>query len=85
MDKLFVNPIVSFHEQTLGAHNYINRASINKDTIRGYTLLQEILQGFESAPVLPFNAEVANNLTLLTRNLRDFSQVPGLATENWTL
>jgi tRNA(fMet)-specific endonuclease VapC len=71
MDKLFVNPIVSFHEQTLGAHNY--------------TLLQEILQGFESAPVLPFNAEVANNLTLLTRNLRDFSQVPGLATENWTL
>jgi tRNA(fMet)-specific endonuclease VapC len=111
MDRLFVNLIVSFHEQILGAHNFINRASTNKDTIRGYTLLQEILQGFESAPVLPFDAEaiaifdqlrgqkirvatmdlriaaiaIANNLTLLTRNLRDFSQVPGLATENWTL
>jgi tRNA(fMet)-specific endonuclease VapC len=111
MDKLFVNPIVSFHEQTLGAHNFINLASINKDTIRGYTLLQEILQGFESAPVLPFDAKaiaifdqllgqkirvatidlriaaiaISSNLILLTRNVRDFSQVPGLATENWTL
>jgi tRNA(fMet)-specific endonuclease VapC len=107
----FALSIVSFHEQTLGAHNYINRASTNQDTIRGYTLLQEILQGFESAPVLSFDAEaiaifdqlrsqkirvatmdlriaaiaIASNLTLLTRNVRDFSQVPGLATENWTL
>ena len=48
---------VSFHEQTLGAHNFINRAQTNTDTIRGYNLLIEILQGFASAPVLPFDAE----------------------------
>jgi tRNA(fMet)-specific endonuclease VapC len=48
---------VSFHEQTLGAHNFINRAQKNQDTIRGYDLLLEILQGFSSAPVLPFDAE----------------------------
>jgi hypothetical protein len=33
---------VSFHEQTLGAHNFINRAQRNQDTIRGYALLLQI-------------------------------------------
>jgi tRNA(fMet)-specific endonuclease VapC len=47
----FALSAVSFHEQTLGAHNFINRAQTNIDTIRGYNLLIEILQGFASAPV----------------------------------
>ena len=107
----FALSIVSFHEQTLGAHNFINRANTNQDTIRGYTLLQEILQGFESAPVLSFDARaikifdelrgqkirmstmdlriatiaISCDLVLLTRNIRDFSKVPKLVTENWTL
>ncbi|WP_036485930.1 type II toxin-antitoxin system VapC family toxin [Myxosarcina sp. GI1] len=55
----FALSIVSFHEQVLGAHNFINRARTNIDTIRGYTLLLEILQGFASAPVLPFDAEAS--------------------------
>jgi tRNA(fMet)-specific endonuclease VapC len=41
----------------LGAHNFINRARTNTDVICGYTLLLEILQGFTSAPVLPFDAK----------------------------
>lgn len=49
--------VVSLHEQVLGAHNFINRARKNTDVIRGYTLLLETLQGFSSAPVLPFDAE----------------------------
>jgi tRNA(fMet)-specific endonuclease VapC len=53
----FALSAVSFHEQTLGAHNFINRAQTNTDTIRGYNLLIEILQGFASAPVLPFDVE----------------------------
>ncbi|SKB11682.1 Genome sequencing data, contig C324 [Planktothrix sp. PCC 11201] len=56
----FALSVVSFHEQTLGAHDFINRAKTNTDTIRGYTLL-------------------------LTRNVRDFSKVPGLKTEDWTV
>jgi tRNA(fMet)-specific endonuclease VapC len=28
---------------------------------------------------------LAKNLILLTRNVRDFSQVPGLTTEDWTV
>jgi Predicted nucleic acid-binding protein, contains PIN domain len=103
--------VVSFHEQTLGAHDFINRAKTNTDTIRGYTLLLEILQGFANAPVLPFDPvaitifeqmrsqqvrvstmdlriaaiAISRNLVLLTRNVRDFSKVPGLKTEDWTV
>lgn len=53
----FVLCVVSFHEQVLGAHNFINRARTNTDTIRGYTLLSETLQGFAAAPVLPYDAQ----------------------------
>lgn len=107
----FALSIVSFHEQVLGAHNFINRARINIDVMRGYTLLLEILQGFSSAPVLPYEAEavaifdelrrqkvrvstmdlrisaiaLSHNLIVLTRNVSDFSKVPGLMTEDWTV
>ena len=107
----FALSIVSFHEQVLGAHNFINRARINIDVMRGYTLLLEILQGFSSAPVLPYEAEavaifdelrrqkvrvstmdlrisaiaLSHNLIVLTRNVSDFSKIPGLMTEDWTV
>jgi len=107
----FALSIVSFHEQILGAHNFINRARTNTDMIRGYTLLLETLQGFATAPVLPFDAgaialfdelrsqrvrvstmdlriaaiAMSHNLMLLTRNVSDFSKVPGLVTEDWTV
>lgn len=51
----FALSIVSFHEQIIGAHDFINRAKTNSDTIRGYNLLLEILQGFTNAQVLPFD------------------------------
>lgn len=107
----FALSVVSFHEQVLGAHNFINRARTNADIIRGYALLLETFQGFATAPVLPFDAEaiavfdqlreqrvrvstmdlriaaiaMSRNLVLLTRNLGDFSKVPGLVTEDWTI
>jgi tRNA(fMet)-specific endonuclease VapC len=107
----FALSIVSFHEQMLGAHNFINRARTSADTIRGYALLSEILQGFATAPVLPFDVgavavfdelrekrvrvstmdlriaaiALSHNLVLLTRNISDFSKVPGLETQDWTV
>jgi tRNA(fMet)-specific endonuclease VapC len=48
--------IISFHEQVIGAHDFISRCKRTTDAIRGYTLLLEILQGFSAAPVLPFDA-----------------------------
>jgi tRNA(fMet)-specific endonuclease VapC len=49
--------IVSFHEQVLGANNFISRARTNKDLMRGYNLLSETLSGFAAAPVLQFDAD----------------------------
>jgi tRNA(fMet)-specific endonuclease VapC len=109
--KHFALSIVSFHEQTLGCHNLINRAKINTDILRGYNLLSEILKGFITAPVLPFDSRailifeqmreqkisvatmdlriasiaLSHNLILLTRNVKDFSKVPNLITEDWTI
>jgi tRNA(fMet)-specific endonuclease VapC len=105
----FALSVVSLHEQVLGANNFIHRARTNTNAIRGYGLLLEIIQGFTSGPVLPFDAtaialfdelrgqkvrvstielriaaiSLSRNLILLTRNARDFSQVPELVTEDW--
>lgn len=49
--------VISFHEQVIGAHSFINRAQTNTDLARGYTLLLETLSGFAKAPVLPFDAK----------------------------
>ena len=102
--------IVSFHEQTLGCHAYINRARGTVEVVRGYEMLARVIRVFAAAPVLPFDAAAASTfddlsaqtarvgtmdlrisaiavsrgLVLLTRNVRDFSRVAGLLTENWT-
>ena len=103
--------IVSFHEQVLGAHDYISRSRTAVDIIRGYELLSLVLTSFSAVQVLPFDAgavavyddlrakrvriatmdlriaaiALSRGLTLLTRNTRDFSKVPGLVTEDWTV
>ncbi len=42
--------IVSFHEQVLGAHAYINRARKAEDIVRGYAMMARILRQFAAAP-----------------------------------
>jgi len=53
----FALSIISFHEQVIGAHSFINRAQTSTDIARGYTLLLETLNSFAKAPVLPFEAK----------------------------
>jgi tRNA(fMet)-specific endonuclease VapC len=103
--------IVSFHEQVLGCHTFLNRARTSADIIRGYGMLSRVLRDFGAAPLLPFDAAAATaldgllaqrvrlatldlriaasalsrGLILLTRNVRDFGRVPGLATQDWTV
>ena len=107
----FAVSIVSFHEQTLGAHSYLNRVSDVEKLIQGYDRLGLILSHFKILTVLPFDRAAAKqfsdllaqqvrgptmdlriasitlsrDLTLLTRNQRDFVKVPGLNLEDWTI
>lgn len=55
----FAISVISFHEQVIGVHTFINRAKSNQDLIRGYTLLLEILNSFSTAKVLPFDKVAA--------------------------
>ncbi len=52
----FALSIVSFHEQVMGAHSFINRARTSKDLVRGYGLLLEIARSFVDAPILLFDS-----------------------------
>ena len=107
----FAFSVISFHEQTLGAHNLVIRARSSADVMRGYTLFDEILRSYSATTALPYDPPAAanfdtlklakirvptmdlrlaaialsNRLILLTRNSKDFSKVPGLMIEDWTI
>jgi tRNA(fMet)-specific endonuclease VapC len=51
-----VMSVVSFHEQTRGAHNLINRARRAPELARGYAMLDDILGTYRPATVLSFDA-----------------------------
>lgn len=70
--------VVSFHEQVLGAHVYINRARKPDELVRGYAMLARILRHFTVSPVLPSDADAvavfqglgARRLHVATMDLR---------------
>jgi tRNA(fMet)-specific endonuclease VapC len=51
--------IVSFHEQVVGCHAYINRARNIGDVVRGYNMLARALRQFAAAPVVTFDASAS--------------------------
>jgi tRNA(fMet)-specific endonuclease VapC len=59
-------PIVSFHEQALGCHTFLVRARTTQELIRGYEILDGILQSFLIAPVLRFDSAAATIYANLT-------------------
>jgi tRNA(fMet)-specific endonuclease VapC len=50
--------LVSFHEQILGCQTYLAKARTAADVIRGYGMLDRVLDAFSSAPVLPFDKQL---------------------------
>jgi tRNA(fMet)-specific endonuclease VapC len=52
--------IISFHEQILGCHTYINRARNSSDVVRGYDMFARVLQVFTVSPVIPFDSAAAS-------------------------
>jgi tRNA(fMet)-specific endonuclease VapC len=107
----FAVSVITFHEQLLGSHAYINRAQTTEALLEGYDRMKRLLESFILfSSVVPFDREastifehlhhqrlrvatmdlriayiaLSNNLTLLTRNQRDFGKVPNLITQDWT-
>lgn len=70
--------VVSFHEQVLGCHSYITRARKPAEVVRGYAMLDRVLDAFAAAEVLPFDTAAsamfdnltAQNMRLATMDLR---------------
>jgi tRNA(fMet)-specific endonuclease VapC len=47
--------IISFHEQVVGGHTYINRARGLDGVVRGYGILGRVLKDFAATAVMPFD------------------------------
>ena len=47
--------VVSFHEQSLGAHNYINQARTSDGIVRGYDILFRVIRMSRTSPLVPFD------------------------------
>lgn len=58
--------VISFHEQVLGAHSYINRARTSSEMSRGYEMLLRLLTDYQASPVLPFDRAAVQVFDLLT-------------------
>lgn len=54
----FLVSIITFHEQLLGSHTYINHARNTADLLEGYDRMKRLLESFIVFPsILPFDAE----------------------------
>jgi tRNA(fMet)-specific endonuclease VapC len=63
--------VVSFHEQFLGWHNYLARATKPDDLVFGYSRFEQVLEAFTNYQILPFdNAAVDVFVGLRKQRLR---------------
>jgi tRNA(fMet)-specific endonuclease VapC len=63
----FAVSIVSFHEQTIGAHAYINSARNPEQVIQGYDRLEIVLSHFKVLSVLSFDRVAADTFQRLLK------------------
>ncbi|MBW4472129.1 MAG: type II toxin-antitoxin system VapC family toxin [Stenomitos rutilans HA7619-LM2] len=61
----FAVSTVSFHEQMLGSHAYINRARNPKDVVKGYEMMARLVSDFKVLPLVSFDAGAATILDQL--------------------
>jgi tRNA(fMet)-specific endonuclease VapC len=55
----FAVSVVTFHEQMLGSHAYINRARSPSQIVKGYEIIARILKDFTVLPVIQFDSNAA--------------------------
>ncbi|MBD1921207.1 type II toxin-antitoxin system VapC family toxin [Microcoleus sp. FACHB-831] len=61
----FAVSIVTFHEQMLGCHAYINRERTLNDVVKGYEMMARLVSNFKVLPLLPFDAGAATTFEQL--------------------
>ncbi|WP_017292853.1 type II toxin-antitoxin system VapC family toxin [Geminocystis herdmanii] len=74
----FAFSIISFHEQIIGAHTFIVRSQNPEKLIKGYGLLQQVINTFSKANILDFDENSVQiferlkceKITLATMDLR---------------
>jgi tRNA(fMet)-specific endonuclease VapC len=57
--------IVTFHEQMLGSHAYINRARSMNEVVKGYGMMSRIVSDFKGLPIVSFDANAATAYSAL--------------------
>jgi tRNA(fMet)-specific endonuclease VapC len=55
----FAVSVVTFHEQMLGSHAYINRAHSLDQVVKGYEIMARIVSDFKVLPIALFDASAA--------------------------
>jgi tRNA(fMet)-specific endonuclease VapC len=55
----FAISTVTFHEQMLGSHTYINRARNLDDVVKGYAMMARLVSDFKVLPLVSFDAGAA--------------------------
>lgn len=61
----FAVSTVTFHEQILGTHAYINRARNLDDVVKGYAMMVRLLSDFKALPLVTFDAGAATKFAQL--------------------
>jgi tRNA(fMet)-specific endonuclease VapC len=55
----FTVSTITFHEQILGCHSFINRARNLNDVVKGYEMMTRLINDFKILPLLPFDTNAA--------------------------
>ncbi|MBE9008390.1 type II toxin-antitoxin system VapC family toxin [Fortiea sp. LEGE XX443] len=61
----FAVSIVTFHEQMLGSHAYINRARNLNDVVKGYDIMSRLVSDFKVLPFVSFDTSAATKFAQL--------------------
>ena len=61
----FAVSIVTFHEQMLGCHAYINRDRTRQDVVKGYEMMARLVSDFKVLPLVLFDAGAATTFEQL--------------------
>lgn len=61
----FAVSIVTFHEQMLGSHAYINRARNVDETVKGYEMMTRLVRDFKVLPLVSFDTGAATAFSQL--------------------